>query len=125
MLGISTRPPLPTATQGVSHRRVRPADNIGTNTEPDQNARIKMRKGHCGSFTKLALSKDDLKVRVHFKRRDVLSIASRDDGEGLGAVGRHRQVRRTGPNRVDLADIHLSITTTDAEGFWSNDKWLR
>jgi hypothetical protein len=83
------------------------------------------------------LKVDDLQVWVYFKPRkngkqDVLTIAisAREDGEGRieqwglldPATG---QFLRTGPNHIDLADIHLSMTMSDREGFLWNDRWLK
>ena len=70
-------------------------------------------------------------MRVHFKRREngqqdvlIISIASRDDGEGRieqwGLLDATGKFVRTGPNRVDLADIHLSMTTTDSRCWRGN-----
>jgi len=49
----------------------------------------------------------------------IISIASRDDGEGQiewGLLDATGKFERTGLNRVDLADIHLNMTTFDPEG---------
>jgi len=64
------------------------------------------------------------------RRCSPIAISAREDGEGrIRAWGlldpATGQFLRTGPNHIDPADIHLSMTMSDREGFLWNDRWLK